>query len=109
MTVTADRDRLQQLLENLLRNAIQHGGDAVAIRLGPLGDRSGFYVEDDGDGITATERDEIFDSGYSTATDGTGFGLAIVAEIVDAHGWTIGITESDTGGARFEIETGSPS
>jgi len=109
MTVTADRDRLQQLLENLLRNAIQHGGDAVAIRLGPLGERSGFYVEDDGDGIAATERDQIFESGYSTATDGTGFGLAIVAEIVEAHGWTIGITESDTGGARFEIETGGPS
>jgi len=34
---------------------------------------------------------------------GTGFGLAIVAEMVTAHGWTIQVTESETGGARFEI------
>jgi len=48
-------------------------------------------------------RDDVFDAGYSTLEDGTGFGLAIVTEIAEAHGWTVGITESDRGGARFEI------
>jgi len=109
VAVTADPDRLQQLIENLLRNAIEHGGDAVAIRLGPLADEAGFYIADTGEGIAETERDQIFESGHSTATDGTGLGLAIVSEIVDAHGWTIRVTESDTGGARFEIREGSTS
>jgi signal transduction histidine kinase len=41
--------------------------------------------------------------GYSTAETGTGFGLAIVAEIAAAHGWSVEVTESASGGARFEI------
>jgi signal transduction histidine kinase len=45
----------------------------------------------------------VFDSGYSTSTTGTGFGLAIVERIVEAHGWTIEVTEGTAGGARFEI------
>jgi signal transduction histidine kinase len=47
----------------------------------------------------------VFGGGYSTAETGTGFGLAIVSEIVDAHGWTVSVTESEAGGARFEIVT----
>lgn len=45
----------------------------------------------------------MFDTGYSTTDDGTGFGLAIVAEIVEAHGWDSNITESKSGGARLDI------
>jgi signal transduction histidine kinase len=45
----------------------------------------------------------VFRRGVSTATDGTGYGLAIVAEIAEAHGWEIRLTESDAGGARFEF------
>ncbi|MFB6217624.1 MAG: sensor histidine kinase, partial [Halobacteriaceae archaeon] len=44
-----------------------------------------------------------FESGYTTTDAGTGFGLAIVAEIAAAHGWAVGVTESASGGARFEI------
>ena len=99
----ADLDRLRQLLENLVRNAIEHGGADVTVRIGPLPDRAGFYVEDDGPGISEAERSDVFESGYSTAEGGTGFGLAIVSEIVDAHGWTITVTDGDEGGARFEI------
>jgi signal transduction histidine kinase len=60
-------------------------------------------IEDDGDGIPADERDEAFDYGHTTRDEGTGFGLSIVADIVDAHDWHISITESNEGGARFEI------
>jgi signal transduction histidine kinase len=63
----------------------------------------GFYVADDGPGIPDSERTAVFESGYSTSPDGTGFGLAIVEEVVEAHGWSIRATESETGGARFEI------
>jgi PAS domain S-box-containing protein len=97
----ADRSRLHQLIENLIRNAIEHGGEAVTVT---IGDRAnGFYVADDGPGIPVNERDEVFETGYSTREDGTGFGLNIVREVVDAHGWGIAVAESAEGGARFEI------
>jgi len=100
-TIRADRSRLAQLLENLFRNAVEHGGSDVSITVGDLA--TGFYVADNGVGIPAGEREQILESGYSTTEEGTGFGLAIVNEIVDAHGWSIQITESGDGGARFEI------
>ncbi|QLD85189.1 PAS domain S-box protein [Natronomonas halophila] len=115
--VWADENRLAQLFENLFRNAVEHGstsppsqaqedtvehgGDDVTIRVGDLDD--GFYIEDDGPGIPPEERDDIFEAGYTTAADGNGFGLSIVQKIVEAQGWTIDVTESESGGARFEI------
>lgn len=100
-TIQADRNSLKQLLENLFRNAIEHGGGDLTVTVGDLDD--GFYVADDGPGIPADKREQVFESGYSTAQDGTGFGLSIVAEVVNAHGWTIRVTDSGSGGARFEI------
>jgi PAS domain S-box-containing protein len=100
-TVQADRSRLQQLIENLIRNAVEHGGNDVSITVGDLSD--GFYVADDGAGIPPEQRADVFDTGYSTSEDGTGFGLSIVEEVADAHGWTVRATESADGGARFEI------
>lgn len=103
LTFQADGERLQQLLENLFRNAIEHGRDDVTIRVGALADASGFYVADDGPGIPEAEREVVLESGYSTAEGGTGFGLAIVSEIAEAHGWSLTVTDSWAGGARFEI------
>lgn len=100
-TIRADASRLQQLLANLIQNAVIHGGDDVTITIGALDE--GFYVEDDGPGIAAAEREMVFESGYSTVADGTGFGLSIVKEIVEAHGWEITATDSEAGGARFEV------
>ena len=103
LTLIADVDRLQQLLENLFRNAIEHGSGDVTIRVGTIDGDDGFYVADDGPGIPPEDREQVFESGYTTADEGTGFGLAIVKEIADAHGWIITITESADGGAQFEI------
>lgn len=103
LTLLADRGRLQQLLENLFRNAIEHGSNDVTVRVGALPDADGFYIADDGPGIPNDEREDIFESGYSTAESGTGFGLSIVKEIADAHGWSISVTDSTDQGARFEI------
>ena len=131
-SIRADRSRLRQLLQNLFSNSIEHGstgprsqapedsvehgstgnqtpsddatehgGADVTVTVGALDD--GFYVEDDGPGIPAAERDTVFEAGYSTAEDGTGFGLRIVERVADAHGWTVDVTESEAGGARFEI------
>jgi len=139
-SIDCDRSRLRQALENLFRNAIEHGTeldpDAVAdpsaegagptdeVRRGTFDDAGtiessagvdegvrvrvgrtadGFYVADDGPGIDPEERNAVFEPGHTTADDGTGFGLAIVERIVEAHGWSISVTESRAGGARFEF------
>ncbi len=99
--IRADRTRVQQLLENIFRNAVEHGNESVTVRIGSLPD--GFYIADDGPGIGPEERERVFESGYSTTRDGTGFGLAIVKEVVEAHDWEITVTESEDGGTRFEI------
>jgi PAS domain S-box-containing protein len=101
--INADSNRLKQLLENLFRNAVAHGGEEIVVTVGDLKDRDGFYVADDGPGIPDDERDKVFEAGYSTTDKGTGFGLNIVQEIAEAHEWEISVTDSEAGGARFEI------
>lgn len=97
-----DADRLQHVFENLFRNAIEHGGEDVTVRVGLL-DQHGFYVEDDGQGIPTDVRRRVFEPGYTSTTYGTGFGLSIVKRIAEAHGWEVNVTTSEEGGARFEF------
>lgn len=100
-SINADERRLRSLFENLFRNAVEHGGDAVTVTVGTF--ENGFYVADDGRGIRPERRERIFEGGYTSDETGTGLGLAIVRQISNAHDWTIGVTESETGGARFEF------
>jgi PAS domain S-box-containing protein len=100
----ADEGRLKQLVENLLRNAVEHGGDDVTVTIGNLDDGDGFYVADDGTGIPTSERENVLENGYSTTKNGTGFGLGIVNRLAEAHGWDVDVTDSENGGARIEIE-----
>ncbi|SFR52318.1 histidine kinase N-terminal 7TM domain-containing protein [Halogeometricum limi] len=117
--IEADPQRLQQLLENLFRNSIEHGstGESATanrrdergttptnVRVGPTDD--GFYVEDDGPGVPPGSREDVFESGFSTADGGTGVGLAIVRAVAEGHGWSVSVTNGEDGGARFEIRTG---
>ncbi|MFB6219074.1 MAG: PAS domain S-box protein [Halobacteriaceae archaeon] len=102
LTVEADRSRLRHLLENLLRNAVEHTDRAVTVRVGALDGGDGFYVEDDGPGIPEGEHERVFEAGY-TDDGGIGVGLKIVAEVVAAHGWEVAVTEGAEGGARFEV------
>jgi hypothetical protein len=86
-------------------DSVEHGStsDALTVRVGVSED--GFYVEDDGPGIPEGDRETVFDVGFTTSPNGTGFGLGIVAEIVEAHGWAARATEGRDGGARFEVRT----
>jgi PAS domain S-box-containing protein len=132
-TVSADPERLRTLFENLFRNAVEHGstdpqsrapedatgdgsaGDpgsddadddpAVNVTVGALDEGAGFYVADDGPGLGDADLDRLFEYGYSTKPDNTGFGLNIVSDIAEAHGWRIVPTTAADGGARFEVET----
>ncbi len=97
-----DSDQLQHIFENLFRNAVEHGGDHVTLRVGRAGDDA-FYVEDDGPGIPTEERESIFKPGYSSAEDGSGLGLNIVQQIAEAHDWAVRATAGTEGGARFEF------
>lgn len=103
-TVRADEGRVRELLENLFSNAIEHAGADVTVTVGALDD--GWFVEDDGSGF-ADGRADVFELGYTTAETGTGFGLGIVEQIADAHGWTVTARDRESGGARFEIR-GAP-
>ncbi len=103
LEVRADEAHIQNLLENLMRNAVEHGGRDVTVRLGPLEDGTGFYVEDDGEGIPVEDRDEVFESGGSSKDGNAGFGLNIVREIAEAHGWDVTLTAGPHDGARFEF------
>ncbi|EMA05825.1 PAS domain-containing sensor histidine kinase [Haloferax denitrificans] len=100
----ADPGLLGHVFENLFRNSMEHGArDDLTVRVGVLDGEQGFYVEDDGVGIPAEARDEVFEAGYTTGEEGTGLGLSIVAQAVRAHDWDIAVTEAENGGARFEI------
>ena len=99
----ADKIRLGQIFENLFRNAVEHGGPDVTIRVDQCPDGDGFYIENDGEPIPADKQSQIFETGFTTNRQGTGFGLAIIKRIVSAHGWEIDVTDSPLGGPRFEI------
>jgi PAS domain S-box-containing protein len=109
--IIADPDRLTRLFENLFRNSIDHGTEntdsgSLGITVGIADETSTtatIYVADDGLGIPDDEQNRVLEDGYTTDDDGTGLGLAIVEQIVDAHDWTVSVTDSHTGGARFEI------
>jgi PAS domain S-box-containing protein len=122
-TVLADRDRLVRVLENLFRNSVAHGtgggadSDGTTPADGPTTDGApagltvtvertdgGFAIADDGVGIPEAHRGEVFDSGFSTGERGLGTGLDIVRQLAEAHGWTVSVAESSTGGASFEFE-----
>lgn len=101
--IRADRGQLRQLIDNVLRNAIDHGGSDVTISVGILEGDAGFYIADDGPGIPEDSLEKVFDRGFSTSDEGLGYGLKIVEQIASAHDWTVSATESEHGGAQFEF------
>jgi signal transduction histidine kinase len=87
-------------------DAVDHGTTdeepPVTVRVGRFG-TDGLYVTDDGPGVPAADREAVFETGYTTTTEGTGFGLAIVRRTAEAHGWSVSVTDGADGGARFEF------
>lgn len=107
VTVVANPTRMQTLLENLLGNAVEHGGPSVCVRVGPL-DGGGFFVADDGPGFDVANPDDLLSYRASGGSTSTGLGLAIVRDIARAHDWSVSLGESRDGGARVEVATDHP-
>lgn len=102
---------IQQILVNLLSNALRHGreGGTVRVEVAPSTDGVLLSVEDDGPGVAVEERERVFerfvrlDPSRSGRTGGRGLGLAIVKQLVERHRGTIRVVNGTLGGARFEV------
>lgn len=115
MQLRADPEQLRRLFENLFQNSAEHGtsesragrdlvdpdGPDLTVRVVALED--GFAVDDDGRGLPPDVVDDVFERGFTTSRSGTGFGLSIVRNIAERHGWIVGVDESPAGGARFRF------
>ncbi|WP_026184474.1 sensor histidine kinase [Salinispora vitiensis] len=106
-----DRRRTEQLLVNLLENAVRYGGGPVAVRLSAVDATGIVEVDDAGPGVPVADRGVIFDRFVRSraarargGTDGTGLGLAIVAQHATAHGGHAVVVDRPGGGARFRVE-----
>lgn len=102
--VVADPNQLGQVFQNLVKNAIDHGGDGVDVKISAtaLEGATEFVVEDDGPGIPEDRQEvvfDIFDKGGDS--NGTGIGLAVVREIVERHGGEVGVESTVGDGTSF--------
>lgn len=109
--LTADRRRLQQVIENLVGNAIRYSpnGGTVTVRAAAADDKVVIEIEDEGIGIPPEELPRVFErfyrvrSGATSGMPGTGLGLAIVEQLVRAHGGTIDVRSEVGRGSVFRV------
>jgi two-component system OmpR family sensor kinase len=108
-TVIGDRDRLRQVVDNLLSNAIAYNRDGGTVFLGTTTDgiSSWILVRDTGVGISDADRSRLFQRFFKAGTPrraGTGLGLAITRDIVRAHGGDLGLHSSPGAGSTFVVK-----
>ncbi len=109
-TVMADAGRLEQVVMNLLTNAIKHASDSdrIDVRLATAGSEAVLEVQDHGPGIPARYLPNLFSRFFQVEEDGPrgtglGLGLFISSEIVRAHGGTLGVRSVEGAGATFSV------
>lgn len=107
--MSGDPVLLGQVVTNLLDNAFRHANAAVSVTVAATSGHAMITVADDGTGIAANRREHVFqrfarlDDARARDRGGAGLGLAIVADIVTAHGGTVAITSGPDGGATFTV------
>ena len=102
----ADGDQVRQVLWNLVKNALQASPPGGVVRVGAASRPDGsavLEVSDEGQGIDPSQRDKVYNMFYSERTHGAGIGLALVRQIIDAHGATIEIRSEQNQGATFVV------
>ncbi|MEV5482102.1 MULTISPECIES: sensor histidine kinase [Streptomyces] len=105
----ADPDKVDQVLGNLLENAVRHGEGTVTIEVGPVSDATSaegtsVTVSDEGPGIPEESMSRVFTRFWrGSKRGGTGLGLYIVKGIVEAHGGSITVGRAPAGGAQFRF------
>lgn len=104
--VDCDRDRIEQVLGNLLDNALKFtpSGGSVTLRVEPVEDMVGFSVSDSGVGIPEEDAPRVFERQWHTQArhgGGTGFGLYIAKRVVESHGGRIWVETRPNQGATF--------
>jgi signal transduction histidine kinase len=112
LTVRGDRDRLAQVIGNLLSNAIKYspGGGVVEVSATAIGDEAWIWVRDEGLGIPGGHQEQIFtkffrgDVGRELGISGTGLGLVLARQIVEAHGGHIGFESESGQGSTFWLQ-----
>ena len=108
-SVSADPDKLAQVVTNLVDNAIRHGEGQVTLTAAAIGDQAPYdgvllHVDDEGDGISPDIRSRVFTKFWKHgARGGSGLGMYIIHGLVNAHGGSVEIDDSPTGGARISI------
>jgi PAS domain S-box-containing protein len=116
-TLDVEAARVEQAVENLLANAIQHApiGSVVRVRASFDDDAvepwARCTVEDEGPGVASEDRDRLFEPFFSRRKGGTGLGLPIVQRVAEAHGGSVRVENRPEGGARFTLllpVTGTP-
>jgi two-component system, NtrC family, sensor histidine kinase HydH len=107
--VRADGAQLRQLVWNLVRNAVQasSAGDTVLVSVSATGGRAELEVADRGVGIDEQARERLFDAFFTTRSQGTGMGLAVVKRIADQHGFDIHVVSREGQGAVFRVDLGA--
>lgn len=104
--ILADRFRIQQVLGNLLRNAIQAmpSGGRVTLAVIDSGSRVSVVVDDEGNGFSASALARLGEPFFSEKEGGMGLGLAVAKDICEAHGGSLSVENRDGGGARVWAE-----
>lgn len=106
LSIEADEQLLRQALFNLLLNAtqaVEQNGQIQFVARREGADEAVLEIRDDGPGVPPEQRREIFKPYFTTHQKGTGLGLAVVQQIVLAHGWEIQCLPNEPKGARFQI------
>ena len=113
--VWADPDRLDQILANLMENAVRHGGGTVSLTVFPTeqadDEAVAVTVSDEGEGIAPENYPMIFTRfWHRSRRGGTGLGLYVVRGLVEAHGGKVSVGRAESGGAefRFTLPAGTP-
>jgi signal transduction histidine kinase len=112
--VVGDRGQLAQVVRNLVDNACRHARSTVLVSVRRLDGYAALDVADDGPGVPPDQRARVFerfvrlDDARARSDGGAGLGLAIVAEVVAAHGGTVDVVDGPMGGALFRVRLPLP-